>query len=115
MIRLARIGHDRMVAYLEGGFEAWMRSGKPVDVVQRMSAAEFAVRYASKPLMIDVRKKSEYDSEHVVGAINVPLNSINDHLDEFPRDTPFILYCGGGYRSIYRCFHPQAKGLAGSR
>ena len=100
MIRLARIGHDRMVAYLEGGFEAWMRSGKPVDVVQRMSAAEFAVRYASKPLMIDVRKKSEYDSEHVVGAINVPLNSINDHLDEFPRDTPFILYCGGGYRSM---------------
>ncbi|MFZ1688521.1 MAG: rhodanese-like domain-containing protein [Flavobacteriales bacterium] len=125
MIRLARIGHDRMVAYLKGGFAAWKASGKPVEVVQRMSAAQFAGRYGSKPLIIDVRKKSEYDSEHVVGAINVPLSSINDHLDEFPANKPFILYCAGGYRSMiaasilqqrgWRDFVDVSEGYAGIR
>jgi len=53
-----------------------------------------------KPLIIDVRKKSEFDSEHVIGAINVPLNEINQHLAQFPKDNPFVLHCAGGYRSM---------------
>ena len=51
-------------------------------------------------LVIDVRKKSEFDSEHVIGAINVPLNEINQHLSQFPKDKPFVLHCAGGYRSM---------------
>jgi len=47
-----------------------------------------------------VRKKSEFDSEHVIGAINVPLNEINKHLAQFPKDKPFVLHCAGGYRSM---------------
>lgn len=125
MIRMARIGHDRMVACLQGGFAAWKASGKPVDVVQRIAPAEFAARYDLKPLIIDVRKKSEYDSEHVVGAINIPLNSINDRMVEFPKDEPFILYCAGGYRSMiaasilkqrgWNDFVDVAEGYAGIR
>ena len=53
-----------------------------------------------KPIVIDIRKKSEYFSEHVVGAINIPLNQINNHLSEIPKDKPFILYCGSGYRTM---------------
>jgi len=34
------------------------------------STAEFAKQYASMPLVFDVRKKSEFDNEHVGGAIN---------------------------------------------
>ncbi|MGA0232910.1 MAG: rhodanese-like domain-containing protein, partial [Saprospiraceae bacterium] len=52
------------------------------------------------PLIIDIRKKSEIDSEHVIGAANVPLNQINEHLSSFPKDKPFILHCQGGYRSM---------------
>ena len=47
-----------------------------------------------------MRKKSEYKSEHVIGTINVPLNEINQHLAQFPKDEPFILHCAGGYRSM---------------
>jgi hydroxyacylglutathione hydrolase len=50
--------------------------------------------------VFDVRKKSEFDSEHVVDAINVPLNRISEHLAQFPKDKPFILHCAGGYRSM---------------
>lgn len=100
IIRLSRVGYDNSIGYLKGGFDAWKAAGKEVDTVDRISAAEFAKRMQEKPLVIDVRKKSEFDSEHVVGAINVPLNRISQQLAEFPKDKPFILHCAGGYRSM---------------
>ena len=99
--RLSRVGYDNTLGYLENGFEAWRASGKEVDKVQRMNADVFEQVYnASRPLVIDVRKKSEYDSEHVIGAVNIPLNVINRHLEEFPKENEFILHCAGGYRSM---------------
>ena len=69
-----------------------------------------AKRFATKPLVFDVRKKSEFDSEHVEGAVNVPLNRINEHLAEFPKDKPFILHCAGGYRSMIAASILKARG-----
>jgi rhodanese-related sulfurtransferase len=100
IIRLSRVGYDNTIGFLKGGFPAWKAAGKEVDTVSRISAEEFAKRYATKPVIIDVRKKSEFDSEHVVDAINVPLNRINQHLAQFPKDVPFIVHCAGGYRSM---------------
>jgi len=110
IIRLSRVGYDHTIGYLAGGFEAWKASGKEVDAVSRITAEEFAKRHAGKPLVFDVRKKSEYDSEHVEGAVNVPLNRINDHLAEFPKDRPFILHCAGGYRSMFAASILKARG-----
>ncbi|MCA1763837.1 MAG: MBL fold metallo-hydrolase, partial [Flavobacteriales bacterium] len=98
--RLSRVGYDHTIGYLEGGFDAWKKSGKEVDTVNRMTTGEFAKSYSEKPLVFDVRKKSEYDSQHVEGAVNVPLNEINNHLAEFPKDKPFVVHCAGGYRSM---------------
>lgn len=100
IIRLSRVGYDNSIGYLKGGFEAWKADGREVDTVQRINASEFEKKISEKPLVFDVRKKSEYDSEHVEGAINVPLNKINEHLAEFPKDKPFIVHCAGGYRSM---------------
>ncbi len=100
IIRLSRVGYDHTIGYLHGGFPAWKAAGKEVDTVKRITAAEFAQRYGEKPLLFDVRKKSEFESEHVVGAINIPLNVISQHLAEFPKDKPFVLHCAGGYRSM---------------
>lgn len=100
IIRLSRVGYDNTLGYLEGGFEAWKNAGKEIDTVNRISAEDFAEQYHNNPLIIDVRKKSEFDSEHVIGAINIPLNEINHHLAEIPKDKPFLLHCAGGYRSM---------------
>ncbi|MBK6542092.1 MAG: MBL fold metallo-hydrolase [Flavobacteriales bacterium] len=110
MIRLSRIGHDGLVGYLKGGFEAWKAADKPVDTVARITAEDFAARYALKPLVFDVRKKSEYEAEHVVGAVNIPLNELNNHLAEVPKDKPFILHCAGGYRSMIAASMLKARG-----
>lgn len=101
IIRLSRVGYDNTLGYLEGGFESWKKAGMETESIKRISAGEFARLYEEeKPLVIDVRKKSEFDSEHVVDAINIPLNQINDHLAEFPKEKHFVLHCAGGYRSM---------------
>ncbi|NDI99961.1 MBL fold metallo-hydrolase [Flavobacterium sp. LaA7.5] len=100
MIRLSRVGYDHTIGYLKGGFEAWKKAGKEIDTTARVSAQEFADKYSKDTLVIDVRKKSEYDSEHVVDAVNIPLNSIYSHLSEIPKDKPFVVHCAGGYRSM---------------
>jgi hydroxyacylglutathione hydrolase len=100
--RLARVGYDHAIGFLKGGFEAWKAAGKEINSVGRLSAAELAQQLKTnrKPLIIDVRKKSEFDSEHLLDAVNIPLNQINQHLAEFPKDKHFVLHCAGGYRSM---------------
>ncbi len=99
--RLSRVGYDNTVGYLKNGFDTWKKSKKEFETVNRISPKDLEQSYkAEKPLVIDVRKKSEFDSEHVIGAINVPLNQINQHLAQFPKDRPFVLHCAGGYRSM---------------
>ncbi len=101
LIRLSRVGYDNVIGYLKGGFQTWLDAGKETDSFQRISATEFEQMYKTdKKVIFDVRKKSEFDAEHVVGAINVPLNQINQHLAQFPKDKPFVVYCAGGYRSM---------------
>jgi rhodanese-related sulfurtransferase len=83
---------------LKGGFDAWKESGKEIDSTKRISAEALAEMEA--PLVFDVRKRSEFDSQHMEGATNVPLNEINQHLAQFPKDKPFVIHCAGGYRSM---------------
>jgi glyoxylase-like metal-dependent hydrolase (beta-lactamase superfamily II)/rhodanese-related sulfurtransferase len=101
IIRLSRVGYDHAIGYLEGGFQAWVNAGKEVDTVNRITADDLAIlEEIHLTPVFDVRKKSEFDSEHLVNAINIPLNEINQHLAEFPKDQHFVLHCAGGYRSM---------------
>lgn len=99
--RLARVGYDNVMGYLDGGVAEWKKQGKELETTKRISANQLEkVMALENPVIVDVRKKSEFDSEHVLGAINIPLNQINRHLSEFPKKKPFVLYCAGGYRSM---------------
>jgi hydroxyacylglutathione hydrolase len=101
IIRLSRVGYDHAIGYLDGGFDSWVKSGKEIDQSNRITAEELAVQMGHKNvILIDVRKKSEYLSEHVENAINIPLNEISNRMAEIPKDKPFVLSCAGGYRSM---------------
>jgi rhodanese-related sulfurtransferase len=101
LIRLSRVGYDHTIGYLDGSFEAWQKAGKEIDTITRISAAELEKQFVpEQTVVIDVRKHSEFDSEHLLGALNIPMNEINNRLSEFPKDQPFVLHCAGGYRSI---------------
>jgi hydroxyacylglutathione hydrolase len=109
--RLARVGYDFSIGYLDGGFESWKNAGKEVDTFDRITAEQMADKMKDGSYKIfDVRKAIEFDSEHVVGAENVPLNEINDHLSAFPSEEPFAIHCAGGYRSMIAASILKARG-----
>lgn len=77
------------------------KEGKEIDIINRMTPTEFEKDYGkNNTVVIDVRKPGEYNAEHVDGAMNIPLDYINENLSEFPKDKDFIIHCAGGYRSM---------------
>ncbi len=54
---------------------------------------------SDNPLLVDVREPTEFLRGHIPNAVNIPLRSLGDHLDEIPRDRPVVLYCSTGYRT----------------
>jgi rhodanese-related sulfurtransferase/glyoxylase-like metal-dependent hydrolase (beta-lactamase superfamily II) len=110
IIRLSRVGFDFAVGYLDGGFETWKNAGKEVDTVKRITAQELEQRN-DNTIIFDVRKISEFKSEHLVDAKNIPLNEINNRMEDFPKDQPFILHCAGGYRSMIAASMLKQRGF----
>lgn len=108
--RLARVGYDFVLGYLEGGIDAWKAAGNGLDTLGRITAEEFAEGYANHPLIVDVRKPGEFQAEHVADAVNIPLDFINSAMSEFPKDKPFVLHCAGGYRSVIAASILKSRG-----
>jgi glyoxylase-like metal-dependent hydrolase (beta-lactamase superfamily II)/rhodanese-related sulfurtransferase len=99
--RLARVGYDHTIGYLEGGLEAWKKSGKQIDQIESIDTAELSKRMQADNIeIIDVRKKSEYLSEHMVEAENAPLDFINDSMTQLNKNKTYYVHCAGGYRSM---------------
>jgi glyoxylase-like metal-dependent hydrolase (beta-lactamase superfamily II)/rhodanese-related sulfurtransferase len=113
IIRLSRVGYDHAVGYLDGGFDAWINANKKIDVVNRIYAKDLMHQLENnQTLLIDVRKKSEFNAEHVIDAINIPLNEISKRVSEFPKNKPFVLNCAGGYRSMIAASILKQNGLS---
>ncbi len=110
IIRLSRVGYDNSIGYLEGGFKSWKEAGKEIDSVERLTAKDLEAMYGKAPIIIDVRRKSEFDSEHVVNAVNIPLNELNQHLSEIPKEKQFVMHCAGGYRSMIAASILKSRG-----
>ncbi|MBN9385553.1 MAG: MBL fold metallo-hydrolase [Chitinophagaceae bacterium] len=99
--RLARVGLDHSLGYLDGGIEAWKASGRPTAKITSISAKELAVIMSIAPIhILDVRKASEFAEGHVLNAINIPLDHINENMHRLDKDKTYYVYCAGGYRSM---------------
>ena len=100
--RLARVGYDYSIGYLKGGFEAWKAEGREVDHITSITADELAkiIEKEGQVNILDVRKNSEHLSEHVIDAINAPLDYINDSMTKVDKNKTYYVHCAGGYRSM---------------
>ena len=109
--RLSRVGFDNVIGFLKGSFEAWKSSGKVIDTVHRISAQEFEKEIENKDVkIVDVRKESEYQAEHVDEAYNKPLAYINEWVTDINPSEHFYLHCAGGYRSMMAASILLARG-----
>jgi hydroxyacylglutathione hydrolase len=109
--RLSRVGFDNILGYLEGGFDAWTAAEKDVDVVHRISAQEFSEKITPQSKIIDIRKISEYETEHLQQADNQPLDQINDWTIALDKNEHFYLHCAGGYRSMIAASILKSRGI----
>ena len=110
--RLARVGYDNTIGYLQGGIEAWQNAGKPVDGIDEISATDFAALFQNDTSLqvLDARRKSEYDTEHLVGVTNFPLDFINQNLSMLKAGAKYYIHCAGGYRSVIMASILKARG-----
>ncbi len=111
IVRLSRVGYDNTIGYLDGGFDAWKNAGKETDSIKSVTADELADLMQKETVSImDVRRKSEYDSEHIVGAENMPLDYINENIAAVDKDKTYYVHCAGGYRSMVFASILRARG-----
>jgi rhodanese-related sulfurtransferase len=112
VIRLSRVGFDHTLGYLKGGFDTWKQASKEYDTVSPIAPSGLKeLMEQGEVKVFDVRKESEHQSHHLIGAENTPLDYINDYLGEFPSDSVFYVHCAGGYRSMIAASILKSRGI----
>ena len=109
--RLGRIGLDRVVGYLDRDVSDISDLGS----LQRFerycpNTLRTALESGTGPKLLDVRTAGEFESGHVDGAVNIPLNRLEERLEEVPQG-PLVVICRSGYRSILGASILQANGI----
>lgn len=110
--RFARVGFDHVLGYLKGGIDAWKEAGFELDSIKSVSPEKALSELESHEdwKVLDVRRKSEYDSEHIKDARNTPLDYIQSNLSEVDPDQTYLVHCKGGYRSMIFTSFLRSKG-----
>jgi rhodanese-related sulfurtransferase len=111
IMRLSRVGFDNVLGYLKDGIEAWKEAGFETDRIHSISPSAFANKLISKSIVVDARKPSEYEAEHVENSINIPLDTINENFQSIPKGDDFFLHCAGGYRSVIMASILKSRGI----
>ena len=113
LTRLSRVGFDNTIAYLFGGFEAWKNEGHKFETIRSISVDEFVAEfYDESAVILDVRKASEYNAQHIDGAINVPLDYIFESKLKMQKDKTYYIHCAAGYRSMIFASIVKGEGYA---
>ena len=112
--RLARVGYDNTIGYLDGGIESWINAGKKTDQITSITANEFEQHTKNETVnVLDVRKGGEYQSMHLRGENiqHFALDYINKQLDLISSDKKYYIHCAGGYRSVIAASILKANGF----
>lgn len=111
--RLARVGYDSAIGYLDGGIKAWNNAGHETDSITSITTDEFAAILERDPNIniLDVRKASEHYSERIIDSENIALDYINDHIADVNKNKTYYVHCAGGYRSMIFISILKARGF----
>jgi len=113
VIRLSRVGYDNALGFLDGGIQSWTAAGNELDRLNEIDAQGFAELFEqdSSLKILDVRRESEYRTQHIDGAQNLPLDNMNEHMAELNTNETYYLHCAGGYRSVIAASILKSRGF----
>src|SRR5207247_2625632 len=101
IIRLARVGFDKVIGHLAGGFEAWKNAGEEIDIIIDIEPDELMMDmpYDRSLIVMDVRRPAEFAEGHIKDAVNLPLNDLIDPVSmaNIEEEQNIYLHCGSGY------------------
>lgn len=104
VIRLARVGFDKMKGFLGGGFDAWQKAGEPIDMIIDVEPDELMmdIPHDENLVVVDVRRETEFAEGHLKDAVNIPLNDLTDPgaMAMLEENQNLYVHCEGGYRSV---------------
>jgi rhodanese-related sulfurtransferase len=60
---------------------------------------------------LDVRAPKEVQAKRIESSINIPLNHLEERLEELPHDRKIVVHCAGGYRSSVAASILQNRGF----
>ena len=109
--RLARVGFDNALGFLEGGLSSWKVKGRKTDSVSTIEASKLGKKIFDQTKIIDVRKNSEFSNGHLKNALNIPLDQLSENFDKIPLDGNFFVHCAGGYRSMIASSILKSRGI----
>ncbi|MDA2929459.1 MBL fold metallo-hydrolase [Acidobacteria bacterium AH-259-O06] len=100
-VRLGRIGFDYVAGYLQGGLLALQAQPEQFRTATRIEAATLAEQLVSAdpPAVLDVRTEKEWLEKRIEGSIHIPLNQLQQRIDDVPCDRMVAVHCASGYRS----------------
>lgn len=113
-VRLARVGIERILGYLDGGIAAWANAGLTMQPLRQITVGELHSVLAHAPddfQVVDVRRQQEWDQGHIPGAVLMPLHSLRSNLDALDTSRPVAVHCKGGYRSMIAASLLQSAGF----
>ncbi len=113
-LRLGRIGFDHIAGYLEGGMHALDERPDLLSRTDRITAAALRDRLDTErpPLVLDIRSGQERAAKSIRGSLHVPLNHLEERLDEIPTGATVVVQCAGGYRSAMAASILKRNGIA---
>lgn len=113
--RLARVGFNKIIGYLDGGFDHWLAAQQPIDMIIDVEADELKMdlNYDHHLILLDVRKEMEYENAHVQSALNIPLQAMRDIslISNFDETDNIYIHCAGGYRSVIAASILKREGI----
>ncbi|MCH9768845.1 MAG: MBL fold metallo-hydrolase [Actinomycetia bacterium] len=112
--RLARIGFDRVIGFLDRPFETMFTHPDDVQAGSRLTAKAFDDRASelTELQIVDVRNPGELAAGIIPNAIAIPVGQLPDRLSELNATKPTVVYCAGGYRSSVAASLLRQRGFA---
>lgn len=97
VLRLARVGYEKIAGYLDNGIAGW---NGPLDRVESTDAPALLSGKFEGAGILDVRRPGEWNAGHMKEARFAPLSDLAVHTESLDKAGTYVVYCGGGYRSM---------------
>ena len=110
--RLSRIGYERVDGYLEGGITKWVAAKLPYDTIMTFDSKECETLLQTEDYnLLDVRNRMEVAKHRMAGSVHIPLNILKSKYTMMEKETKWLIYCAGGYRSMIAASFLMSKGF----